>query len=125
MSSSPDIRVARVYDGGSPDLAGHRVLVDRLWPRGIARADAMWDEWCKDVAPTADLRQWYRHDTRKFHEFARRYRAELREPPASAAFDQILELARTMTITLLTATRDVDHSGARVLQSALRIAAAR
>jgi len=110
-----EIELRRVYDGSDRGDAGYRVLVDRLWPRGITKADAALDEWLKDAAPSTDLRRWYGHDVERFEEFARRYRAELRRPPASMAVDHLVELARTDTITLLTATRDVDHSGARVL----------
>ena len=66
--------------------AGYRVLVDRLWPRGITKAEAALDEWLKDVAPSTELRRWYGHDVERFDEFARRYRAELRRPPASVAW---------------------------------------
>ena len=90
-----------------------------LWPRGVTKADAALDEWLKDAAPSTELRRWYGHDVERFEEFARRYRAELRRPPASAAVDRLVELARTQTITLLTATRDVEHSGARVLHEVL------
>jgi uncharacterized protein YeaO (DUF488 family) len=115
MPPRRDIQLRRVYDDDRGD-ASYRVLVDRLWPRGIAKADVALDEWLKDAAPSTELRRWYGHDVHRFDEFARRYRAELRRPPASAAVDRLIGLARTETITLLTATRDVEHSGARVLQ---------
>ena len=70
------LNVARVYDPRRPS-DGTRVLVDRLWPRGLTKAAAALDEWCKDVAPSAALRTWYNHDPQRFAEFARRYRAEL------------------------------------------------
>jgi uncharacterized protein YeaO (DUF488 family) len=101
--------------GGDESEPGYRVLVDRLWPRGVSKADADLDEWAKDVAPSAELRRWYGHDVARFPEFERRYRAELRRPPASEAVDRLLATARTRTVVLLTATRDVGHSGARVL----------
>jgi uncharacterized protein YeaO (DUF488 family) len=111
------IRVARVYEN---DIhRGNRVLVDRLWPRGIRKADAAIDEWLRDVAPSTELRRWYGHDVARFSEFARRYRAELRGPPASTAVDHLLDLARAHAVTLVTATRDVEHSGARVLEAHL------
>ena len=71
--------VARVYDAGAAG-GGHRVLVDRLWPRGVARAALAHDEWAKDLAPSDALRRWYGHDPARFAEFARRYRAELDAP---------------------------------------------
>jgi uncharacterized protein YeaO (DUF488 family) len=85
----------------------------------MAKADVAMDEWLRDAAPSTELRRWYGHDVHRFDEFARRYRAELRRPPASAAVDRLIDLARTGTITLLTATREVEHSGARVLQERL------
>ena len=109
------------------DLADdrYRVLVDRLWPRGVTKADAALDEWLKDAAPSTELRRWYGHDVQRFEEFARRYRAELRRPPASIASEHLVELARTEPITLLTATRDVEHSGALVLDRRLTSRASR
>jgi uncharacterized protein YeaO (DUF488 family) len=120
MPPSHDIQLRRVYDNDDRSDADHRVLVDRLWPRGIRKADARLDEWLKDAAPSTELRRWYGHDGQRFEEFARRYRAELRRPPGSAAVDRLVELARSQTVTFLTATRDVEHSAARVLQ--LRVA---
>jgi uncharacterized protein YeaO (DUF488 family) len=114
MPKRHEIGLQRVYDEVRAD-AGYRVLVDRLWPRGVTKADVAMDEWLKDAAPGTDLRRWYGHDVARFDEFARRYRAELRRPPASVAVDHLIELASTTAVTLLTATRDVEHSGARVL----------
>jgi uncharacterized protein YeaO (DUF488 family) len=76
------------------DVYGTRVLVDRLWPRGLTKAAAALDEWCKDVAPSAALRTWYNHDPQRFAEFARRYRAELQEPGAARAVDHLRARAR-------------------------------
>jgi uncharacterized protein YeaO (DUF488 family) len=122
MPPRRDINLRRVYDDRD---AGYRVLVDRLWPRGITKADAALDEWLQDAAPSTELRRWYGHDGARFGEFARRYRAELRHAPASIAVRHLLELAQTRTVTLLTATRDVEHSGARVLQERLTSRASR
>ena len=111
------IAVRRIYEvDHSP---GYRLLVDRLWPRGVRRADADLDEWLKEVAPSTELRRWYGHDPDKFEDFARRYRAELTRPPASDAVRHLHELARGHRITLVTATRDVAHSGAQVLRDLL------
>ena len=118
MQQHCEFQVRRVYADDDRNDEVYRVLVDRLWPRGVTKADAALDEWLKDVAPSTELRRWYSHDVQRFEEFARRYRAELRRPP-TAALDRLLELARTQTITLVTATRDVEHSGARVLQEHL------
>jgi uncharacterized protein YeaO (DUF488 family) len=112
MRQQGELRLCRVYDDCD---GGRRVLVDRLWPRGVTKADARVDEWIKDAAPSTDLRRWYGHDPERFDEFARRYRAELRRPPGSIALGRLVDLARTQKITLVTATRDVEHSGAQVL----------
>jgi uncharacterized protein YeaO (DUF488 family) len=108
--------VSRIYENAI-DHRGYHVLVDRLWPRGISKADAPFDEWLKAVAPSTELRRWYGHDVSRYREFARRYRAELRVPPASMAVDRLIDLARSHPVTLVTATRDVDHSAAQVLES--------
>lgn len=116
------IEVTRVYDlepgeaGGSGEW---RVLVDRLWPRGIRKADLHMDEWCKDVAPSTELRTWYGHEVDRFEEFERRYRAELQQEPAAEAVARIRAQAANHTVVLLTATKDVPHSGARVLLDVL------
>lgn len=108
------VEIRRVYDG--PGEGGpHRVLIDRLWPRGIAKADAPFDEWSKEVAPSTELRRWYGHDPAKFDEFARRYRDELALSPASDGVARLRVLAEKEGIVLVTATRDVEHSGAEVL----------
>jgi uncharacterized protein YeaO (DUF488 family) len=96
------------------------VLVDRLWPRGVSRSDAELDEWLKDVAPSTELRRWYGHDIERYEEFARRYEAELLDEPAATAVARLSEQARSDLVTLLTATRDLDHSGAHVLEHHLQ-----
>ena len=116
MPHDREFDLRRVYGDRRPEeIGGYRVLVDRLWPRGITKADAALDEWLKDAAPSAELRRWYGHDVARFKDFRRRYRAELRRPPASEAVAHLLELSRTEPIILLTATGDVEHSGAEVL----------
>jgi uncharacterized protein YeaO (DUF488 family) len=107
-------RIHRVYDDDT-DLSSYRVLVDRLWPRGVTKGQAALDAWRKDVAPSAELRRWYGHDVARFPEFARRYADELCSPPASDAVADLRRIARVRGVVLLTATRDVDHSGAAVL----------
>lgn len=91
------------------------MLIDRLWPRGVSKHAAALDEWMRDAAPSTELRRWYGHDPAKFAEFARRYRDELGEKPGATAVARLLDLARSQPIALVTATRDVEHSGARVL----------
>ena len=113
------VRVRRVYE--EPEQGdGARVLVDWVWPRGLARDKAALDEWCKDVAPSADLRKWYGHEPGLFGEFARRYRAELADPRRSAAVDHLRDLVTREPLTLLTATRQPDISQAAVLAEVLR-----
>ena len=113
-STRPRFRVRRVYDETERD-GGCRVLVDRLWPRGVTKSAAALDEWLKEIAPSTALRRWYGHDVQRFDEFARGYRVELGQRPASDEVAHILGLARSRLVTLLTATRDVEHSAAQVL----------
>src|SRR5215468_12441249 len=114
-----DIRIRRVYDEPSRD-DGMRVLVDRVWPRGIRKAAARLNEWAKDVAPSTELRTWYQHDPAKFDEFRRRYTAELTEPGPREALARIRALAANRPVTLLTATKNLDLSQAAVLAGLLR-----
>lgn len=112
------VKYHRIYDEASPK-DGARVLVDRIWPRGIRKQDAHLDEWMRDVAPSTDLRRWYGHDPERYTEFRRRYLAELRDPDHRQALSQLDELARKGPVTLLTASRDVEHSQAAVLADRL------
>lgn len=110
-----------MYDASAPDR--RRILVDRLWPRGLTKAAAAIDEWRRDVAPSTELRRWYAHEPEKYPEFARRYRDELASPPGSEAVAHLFDLATSHPIALVTATRDVEHSGAQVLLDHLIAAA--
>lgn len=112
------IRVRRVYDTPSPD-DGFRVLVDRVWPRGLSKQDAHLDEWAKDVAPSAELRVWYRHDPARFDEFRQRYAAELAEPGKLEAVSRLRTRAESGPLTLLTATRELNLSQAAILADLL------
>jgi len=119
MTANTDVRVRRVYD--PPDPAdGHRVLVDRLWPRGLSKSAAALDEWVKAVAPSDELRRWYGHEVDKFAAFRERYVAELQAPERAEALAHLRRLADSGPLTLLTATRDVEHSQAEVLAERLR-----
>lgn len=91
------------------------MLVDRLWPRGLAKASAALDDWCQQVAPSVELRHWYAHDRDLFGQFEQRYRAELADPERAQALAKLCDLARHGRLTLLTATKDVDISHAEVL----------
>ncbi|MGV9661935.1 DUF488 domain-containing protein [Nocardia niigatensis] len=104
----------RVYDPVSA-ADGARILVDRIWPRGLRKDSLVLTEWLRDIAPSTELRQWYNHQPERFTEFRRRYLAELATPPHRAAADHLRQLATDTDVTLLTATRDVDHSQAAVL----------
>ncbi|PZH10790.1 DUF488 domain-containing protein [Streptomyces sp. NTH33] len=108
------ITCRRVYEETSPQ-DGKRVLVDRVWPRGVRKEDAHLDEWLREVAPSSELRRWYGHEPARFAEFRRRYRAELRDAGHREAARHLLDLAAHDRLTLLTATKDVDHSQAAVL----------
>jgi uncharacterized protein YeaO (DUF488 family) len=116
---SPEVTVRRVYDD-LPQRRETRVLVDRVWPRGIRKDALHLDEWDRDVAPSTELRKWYGHDPEKFAEFRRRYIAELAQPGPQAALGRLRALAADGPVALLTATRDVDRSNAEVLAELLR-----
>lgn len=112
-----EVAVGRVYD---PTLPGTlRVLVDRLWPRGIRKEAARWDLWLKEVAPSASLRAWYHVNRAATDEFRRRYFSELETPGPGAALQHLAALARQQPVVLLTATREVAHSQVPVLRDAL------
>jgi uncharacterized protein YeaO (DUF488 family) len=121
MAAPPQVHLRRVYENPDP-AGGRRVLVDRLWPRGLACSAAAVDEWLKAVAPSDELRRWYGHQPEKFAAFRQRYEQELRSAERSGAVDHLRQLAREGPITLLTATRDVEHSQAAVLAEMLRSA---
>ncbi|MBP2368739.1 DUF488 domain-containing protein [Pseudonocardia parietis] len=109
------VQVLRIYD--APEKSdGTRVLVDGVWPRGVRKQDARYDEWVKDVAPSAELRKWYGHDPDRFAEFRRRYRDEL---DGSPALDRLREQVRDPGLILLTATRSPEYSHAEVLRELL------
>ncbi|HEX7739924.1 MAG TPA: DUF488 family protein [Marmoricola sp.] len=117
--AKPKVRVRRAYDAPSPD-DGRRVLVDRLWPRGLSKERAGFDEWCKTVAPSTELRKWYSHDPDKFEEFTHRYRDELEsDAEQSAALAHLRELAAKGPLTLITASKRSDISEATVLATLL------
>lgn len=113
-----DIRIKRAYDDPATN-DGTRVLVDRVWPRGVAKADLALDDWNKDVAPSTDLRKWYSHDVAKFEEFAERYRKELDTKAGREALEALKSAVTGKRLTLVTATKDVEHSQAAVLAGLL------
>jgi uncharacterized protein YeaO (DUF488 family) len=110
------IRLKRAYEKPSRD-DGFRVLVERLWPRGVSKEEAALDLWLKDVAPSTGLRKWFGHDPARWKEFQRRYRAELRD--RKDALKLLREKNREGTLTLVYAARDEEHNGAVVLKKVL------
>ncbi|MFE2142788.1 DUF488 domain-containing protein [Streptomyces sp. NPDC059456] len=112
------VRVRRVYDPPEPGTDGVRVLVDRLWPRGLAKAVAAVDEWPKAVTPSGELRKWF-HGGGPAEEFRARYEAELAEPGAAAELARLRGLAEAGPVTLLTAVRDPASSHAAILADLL------
>jgi uncharacterized protein YeaO (DUF488 family) len=108
------LQIKRAYEPAAAD-DGYRVLVDRLWPRGVRKESAALDRWAKDLAPSRELRKWFGHDPARYREFASRYRLELRAPPAREALADLAERAAQGTVTLVYGARDELHNGARVL----------
>lgn len=110
------LRLKRAYEPAEPS-DGTRILVDRLWPRGVSKAKASLDDWIKDIAPSTELRKWFGHDPARWTEFQRRYRAELRGH--SDALDKIRALAKAHTVTLVYSAHDEQHNDAVVLREVL------
>jgi uncharacterized protein YeaO (DUF488 family) len=113
---TPDVRVRRVYDPPAAD-DGRRFLVDRIWPRGVSKAEATIDLWVKDIAPSTELRRWFGHDPARWEEFTRRYRQELQDRPET--WRPLLEAAAAGTLTLVYGARDEEHNQAVVLRQFL------
>ncbi len=108
--------IKRIYDEANSN-DGYRVLVDRLWPRGVSKQKAALDEWCKAIAPSDELRKWFNHDPAKFQEFATRYDVELSNNPEVKVFEQ--HVKNVATVTLLYSAHDEAHNQAVVLQAYL------
>ena len=111
------VRVRRVYDPPEPQ-DGVRVLVDRLWPRGVSKDKAKLDVWLKEVGPSDSLRQWFGHDPARYAEFKRRYEKELHSNPAYAELQKIVQ--EHPNVTLLYSAHDAEHNQAQVLLECLR-----
>ena len=112
-----DVRIKRAYEpAASSD--GYRVLIDRLWPRGVSREHADLDEWDQELAPSTELRQWFGHEPRRFEEFRRRYQEELRHK--RSRITELRRRARKGTLTLVYSARDAEHNDAVVLAEILR-----
>jgi uncharacterized protein YeaO (DUF488 family) len=112
-----DVRVKRVYEP-SASSDGYRVLIDRLWPRGVRREAARLDEWARDLAPSSELRQWFGHDPERFKEFRSRYTAEL--AGQDSKLRELRRRARNGTLTLVYGAHDTEHNDAVVLAEILR-----
>lgn len=112
------LKLKRAYEPATR-IDGKRFLVERLWPRGVRKETLRLDAWLKEVAPSAELRKWYRHDVSKWPEFQKRYRAELDRNPE--AWNSIVEAARRGTVTLVYAAHDTEHNSAVVLRDFLGV----
>lgn len=113
-----NVRLQRAYDEPAPD-DGHRVLVDRVWPRGRTKEALRLDSWARDLGPSTQLRKWFNHDPARWQEFQVRYHAELAEPDKAQALDALAAEARLGPITLVYGARDRDHNQARVIADEL------
>jgi uncharacterized protein YeaO (DUF488 family) len=112
-----DVRLKRAYEPPARS-DGYRVLIDRLWPRGVSKEDAQLDEWARELAPSSELRRWFGHDPARFEEFRRRYLDEL--AAQQAKLRELRQLARKGTLTLVYGARDSEHNDAVVLADLLR-----
>ena len=110
------INLKRVYEASSPE-DGRRILVERLWPRGLTKETAKIDLWLKEIAPSAELRKWFAHDSAKWEEFQNRYRAELETKGEEVA--QLKSMSEAAAVTFVFAARDVERNSAAVLRSFL------
>jgi uncharacterized protein YeaO (DUF488 family) len=123
--TSSNIRLQRAYEDPRPD-DGHRVLVDRVWPRGRTKAELQLDAWARDLGPSSGLRKWYGHDPARWTAFQTRYRAELAESERAQALDALASIARRGRITIVYGARDREHNQAQVIadEIARRLSAA-
>lgn len=108
------IRLQRAYEDPTPD-DGHRVLVDRVWPRGRTKEQLHLDRWAREVAPSTELRRWFGHDPARWEEFRHRYLAELEGPVQVGIITELVALARSGALTIVFGARDTEHSQARVV----------
>ena len=116
-TGQPDVRIKRIYD--KPERSdGVRLLVDRIWPRGVTRRDAALDDWLRELAPSSGLRRWFGHDPKRWSEFRTRYHAELRQH--RPRLDAIRRRAARERVTLLYGAKDTQMNQAIVLQEAIR-----
>jgi len=114
--NSENIQLKRIYESAS-EADGYRILVDRLWPRGVPKEDAHLDEWIKEIAPSNDLRKWFDHKADRFDEFAKRYKKELADKTETIA--HVKALATAKKVCLLYGAKDTEHNQAVVLKDFL------
>lgn len=112
--TSSNIRLQRAYEDPQPD-DGHRVLVDRVWPRGRTKAELRLDAWARDLGPSSGLRKWFGHEPARWIEFQRRYRAELAQPERAQVLDALATIARSGRVTIVYGARDQVHNQAHVI----------
>lgn len=110
------LRLKRAYEPVEPD-DGRRVLVERLWPRGLRKEQAHFDDWLKDIAPSDSLRKWFHHDPNRWDEFEQRYARELESDDARAALDDLVQRAVSETVTLIYSAHDEEHNNAVALKT--------
>ncbi len=110
------VEIRRVYDNPEKGRNEYRVLVDRLWPRGMKKSTLEYDEWCKLLAPSSELRRWFGHRKSRWEEFQSRYRDELKTDEVRDAMNKIIDHAGKRTLVLLFAAKDTEHTHALVLQ---------
>ncbi len=109
------LKIKRAYEPKEP-TDGERILIDRLWPRGVSKAEAGIDVWMKDMGPSTELRKWFGHDPEKWEEFKKRYLEELSSPEKTRLLEDIAQRARKGTVTLIYSAKDTEHSDVKVLE---------
>lgn len=119
MARKSRISIRRIYEAPTAS-DGKRVLIDRIWPRGVRKDEAVFDEWLKDIAPSTELRKWFGHSPERWEKFRERYQAEIAaNAETSEAFERLVELCRKGDVTLLYSARDEQHNNAVVLKELL------
>jgi uncharacterized protein YeaO (DUF488 family) len=113
------LKIKRAYEKKESE-DGKRILIDRLWPRGISKAEAGIDEWLKDLGPSTELRKWFGHDPEKWGEFKKRYQKELSDAEKTGIMEDIAHLARRSTVTLIYSAKDTEHSDVKVLEEIIQ-----
>lgn len=111
-----DIKIKRIYEKAAGS-DGRRILIDRIWPRGVRKEDANLDDWIKDIAPSTELRKWFNHETEKFDDFAKKYKKELEKYPDIT--EELINKAKEKRLTLLYGAKDEKHNQAVVLKKFL------